>query len=447
MIDFERSALKIINTLIQNGYKAYYAGGCVRDKILGIPYKDIDIATSAHPDEVIKLFRKTVPVGIEYGVVLVLMDKIGFEVTTFRKDGTYKDGRHPDSIEYTNEQEDVLRRDFTINGLLYNPISNIILDFVDGQSDINNKLIRAIGDPYKRFNEDKLRMIRAIRFASRFEYNIEEHTWQAIKTLYKDISLVSPERIRDELFKILTQGHADRGIDLLDKSGLLKIILPEVVNLKGVQQPEEFHPEGDVYTHTILLLKHLNKPDKELALAALLHDIAKPVTMTHTDRIRFNGHDKKGAIMAKSICERLKLSNKETNHVVELVEQHMQFMNVQNMRESKLKRFLRQDLFKDHLELHRVDCLASHGKLDHYNFCVDKLNEFNKQEGNILYPEMLINGNSLLELGFKPGPIFKKILEDIENEQLERRIQSRDEAITYIKNNYITQKNINNRTG
>ncbi|MDH4128740.1 MAG: CCA tRNA nucleotidyltransferase [Spirochaetota bacterium] len=441
MNKIEKLGEKIVNILTDNGFKAYFAGGCVRDKILGIPFKDIDIATSAQPNDVIHLFKKTIPVGVQFGVVIVMLDGTPFEVATFRKDINYKDGRHPESIQFTNETEDVKRRDFTINGILYDPLNDKIIDHVGGLNDINNKIIRCIGNPLERFKEDKLRMMRAIRFAARFSYKIDDQTWNGIKTLCTKIPEVSYERIRDELIKILTEGHANIGIKLLDESGILKEILPEISILKGVMQPLEYHPEGDVYNHVLLVLENLTNPSKELALAALLHDVGKPVTFSQSDRIRFNDHDNEGTKITKTICQRLKLSNKETIHITELVKQHMRFMNVQKMRESKLKRFLRQEHFNEHLELHRLDCLASHGKLDHYFFCINKLKEYASQNTNQLNPPKLIDGKKLIEIGYKPGPHFKEIINDVENAQLEGIINIESDAIDYVKSHYLINNN------
>ncbi|MDH5682364.1 MAG: CCA tRNA nucleotidyltransferase [Spirochaetota bacterium] len=432
----ERTAFDIVKTLKNHGYKAYYAGGFVRDRVLGRPINDIDIATSAKPSEIKKLFRRTVAVGEQFGVIVVLSGGMSFEVATFRKDGSYSDGRHPDEVSFCDDKEDVLRRDFTINGMLYDPFEEEVIDYVGGRDDLKNRVIRAIGNPRDRFAEDKLRMIRAIRFAARFGFSIEQETWSGIRHFHEEIRVVSAERIRDELMKILTEGEARMGLELLDSSGLLKEILPEVSRLKGLQQPEEFHPEGDVFVHTMLLLENMRNPRKELAFAALLHDVGKALTYSKTDRIRFHDHDKQGAMLTKDICSRLKLSNRETHDVVDLVAQHMRFMNVRDMRESKLKRFLRQDNFTDHLELHRLDCVASHGKLDHYQFCRDKLKEYESQPEEALRPPRLIHGEALIELGFRPGPLFKTILEEVENAQLEGILQSREDAINYILSKY-----------
>jgi len=432
----ERGAVSIVKTLRDHGFKAYFAGGSVRDRVLGRPINDIDIATSAKPKEIKKLFKKTVAVGEQFGVIVVLLAGESFEVASFRKDGSYSDGRHPDGVSFCDEEEDAVRRDFTINGMFYDPFEDRVIDYVGGRDDLKDGVIRAIGKPLERFAEDKLRMIRAIRFAARFGYAIEAGTWDAICHYHDEISLVSAERIRDELSKILTEGQARLGLELLDASGLLKVILPEVTELKGLQQPEEYHPEGDVFVHTLLLLDNMRKPGKELAFAALLHDVGKALTYSKTDRIRFHNHDKQGAKLAEDICSRLKFSKRETHEVVDLVAQHMRFMNVRDMRESKLKRFIRQDNFADHLELHRLDCVASHGKLDHYEFCRDKLKEYASQPEETLRPPRLIDGGRLIELGYRPGPLFKSILEEIENAQLEGEISSREDAESFVLSKY-----------
>ncbi|HEO65266.1 MAG TPA: CCA tRNA nucleotidyltransferase, partial [Spirochaetes bacterium] len=337
------------------------------------------------------------------------------------KDGTYQDGRHPENVLFTNEKEDVMRRDFTINGILYDPMNDEIIDYVDGQKDIQDKVIRAIGDPIQRFEEDKLRMLRAIRFSARLSYTIEPGTWKAIQTYYTNINEVSVERIRDELAKILTEGQASVGIRLLDQSGLLNMILPEVSQLKNIERVDGSPGDGslgkvDMFCHTLLLLDHMTKPSKELALAVLLK---------HVD---WN--------LARSICGRLKLSNKEKSHVLSLVQQQSIFNTLPQMRESELKRFLRQEHFKDHLEYHRLEALASHGKLDIYDFCVHKLAEYWSKHGNLLHPKKILNGNMLIKLGFKAGSSFKSMLVEVENLQLEGVLSTEEEAIEYVKTHF-----------
>lgn len=427
-------AISIAKILNNKGFQAYFAGGCVRDSIMGIEPLDYDIATDAEPSVVMELFPKTFPIGVQYGVILVLKDGMPFEVTTFRRDGRYIDGRHPETVGFSKTpQEDVKRRDFTINGLLYDPLKDNILDYVNGREDIKNGIIRAIGDPFERFNEDKLRLMRAVRFACRYNYKIEEDTLKAIKSLSPRITEVSTERIRDELDKIIRGKHPGLGLQMLHDTGLLQHILPEVSQMMGVPQPEEFHPEGDVFTHTKICLDLLKNPSRELAFSALLHDIGKPKTFVRAERIRFDGHVPLGARMADEICRRLRFSNEEREHIVTYINNHLRFMDVQEMRESKLKRFMQSETFIEELELHRADCLASHCKLDNWEFCKRKLEEYSKEE---LKPQPLITGNDLITLGYTPGPLFKDILTKVCDLQLENQLKTKEEALTWIKENY-----------
>lgn len=427
-------ALSIAKTLHDNGFQAYFAGGCVRDSIMGIEPLDYDIATDAEPNKVMELFPKTFPVGVQYGVVLVLRDGIPFEVTTFRKDGRYIDGRHPETISFSRTpQEDVKRRDFTINGLLYDPFEDKVLDYVNGRDDIKNGIIRAIDNPFERFTEDKLRLMRAVRFAARYGYRIEDNTLQAIKELSPKITEVSPERIRDELDKIIRGKHPGLGLQMLQDTGVLQHVLPEVSQMAGVPQPEEFHPEGDVFVHTKMMLDLLVNPSRELAFSALLHDVGKPKTFVRAERIRFDGHVPLGAKMADEICRRLRFSNEERERIVIYINNHLKFMDVQEMRESKLKRFMQSETFPEELELHRVDCLASHCKLDNWEFCKKKLEEYSKEE---LKPAPLINGDDLIALGYKQGPLFKEILTRVSDLQLENQLKTKEEALTWVRGNY-----------
>ena len=426
-------ATDIVKTLKKEGFEAYFVGGCVRDLIMGFTPKDYDVATSATPDQIIKLFPKTIAIGKAFGVITVITNKHNIEVATFRTEGPYSDGRRPDKIEFTTAKEDVLRRDFTINGLLFDPEKEKAIDYVDGQKDIKQKIIRTIGDPDRRFDEDKLRMLRAIKFASRFKFKIEQETWNAIQEHSKEINKISAERIRQELIGILTEGNARTGFELLDKSGLLTEILPEISALKGVEQPPEFHPEGDVWIHTLMMLEMLQNPSQELAWAVLLHDVGKPGTFTVKERIRFDGHDKLGAEMAEEILKRLKCSNDTIERVKDLIAQHLKFKDAPKMRTSRLKRFLRQDHFDEHLELHRLDCASSHRNLELYEFCKNKLRELPPE---VIKPPRLITGKDLIELGFKPGPEFSKILNEVETEQLEGSLQTKEEALEYIKRHF-----------
>lgn len=427
-------AVEVAKKLKDSGFQAYFAGGCVRDKIMGVEPEDYDIATDAVPEKIRELYQKTVLVGVQYGVVLVIKNGISFEVAAFRKDGKYVDGRHPETVGFSKSaEEDVLRRDFTINGLLYDPFKEEILDYVGGQDDIKAGVIKAIGDPIKRFQEDKLRLMRAVRFASRYKYKIEEKTEEAIKLTASKITEVSPERIRDELDKIIRGAHPGLGLQMLQDMDILKYILPEASEMAGVKQPEEFHPEGDVFVHTKIMLDLLENPSLVLAFAALLHDIGKPGTFIQKERIRFDGHVSLGAKMADMICRRLRFSNFERERIVIYIENHLKFMDVQEMREAKLKRFMQTDTFIEELELHRVDCLASHGKLDNWTFCKKKLEEYSQEQ---LKPAPLINGNDLMEIGYKPGPLFKEILTMVVDLQLENRLSTKEEALTWVKENY-----------
>lgn len=430
------NAEKIVLTLVDKGYTAYFAGGSVRDIVMGIEPKDYDIATNVTPDEISKIFirdpllrKKTMLVGAKFGVSIVYVDGINFEVATFRSDFDYKDGRHPEKVIFTDEKEDVKRRDFTINGLLYNPLDNKVIDYVNGKNDISNKLIRTIGDAHNRFDEDKLRMMRAVRLAVRFGFDIEQKTFDAIIQKAPEILEISKERIRDELVKILTEGSAGKGIRLLDKSGILQVILPEVIEMKGVEQPPDFHPEGDVFTHTILMLDLMENPSIELAMGVLLHDIGKPKTFEIRDRIRFNEHTEVGIKIADDILKRYKFTNKEIEHILNLIKNHLKFKDVQNMKVSTLKRFLRIEKFDEHIELHRLDCLASHRNLENYEFCKRMLKEISAEE---IKPKRFITGDDLISAGFIPGPEFKEILDYAEDKQLEGRVKDKDEALSLI---------------
>jgi poly(A) polymerase len=428
-------AQRIIARLRQAGFQALLAGGCVRDWLMGRRPKDWDVATDADPEQVAALFDRTVPVGARFGVVLILEGDSQYEVARFRRDGAYSDGRRPASVEYADAEADARRRDFTINGMFYDPQGKGLVDYVGGQADITARQIRAIGAPASRFAEDHLRLLRAVRFAARLDFSIEAQTWTAIGDAAGLIGRISPERVRDELTLILTEGGASRGMDLLHQSGLLAQVLPEVAAMDGVGQPPEFHPEGDVWTHVKLMLDLMGTaPGMQLAWGVLLHDIGKPPTYQEADRIRFNGHDTIGAQMAEAICRRLRLSNEEGEEIVDLVAQHMRFGNVRQMRASKLKRFIRQPIFAKLLELHRLDCLGSHAKMDLYEFCSQKLEEIDTEA---LQPPRLLSGRDLIELGLKPGPLFKEILREAEDEQLEGRLSNPEQARQWAKDRYV----------
>lgn len=428
------AAIRIIRALEASGHRALLAGGCVRDALLGSPPKDWDIATDAAPEAVQGLFPKTVAVGAQFGVVLVRVDGQEFEVARFREDGPYGDGRHPDSVRPSDEKGDANRRDFTINGMFYDVSKNQLLDYVGGRRDLEEGIIRAIGEPALRFREDHLRMMRAIRFSARFGFAIEPATAAAIEAGAELIGKISPERIRDELTIILTQANSDIAFAALGSSGLLERVLPEVAAMRGVAQPPEFHPEGDVWTHVLAMLR-IKKPSASptLAWGILLHDVGKPPTYTETDRIRFNGHDKAGAAMSDAICGRLRMPKARAARIRELVANHMRFMHVEKMREARLKRFLREPYFGELLELHRVDCLASHGNLRTHEFCKRKLGEIHEEA---LRPPRLLDGRDLMAMGYPAGPKLGEILTALEDEQLEGRIATGEEAREFARRHF-----------
>jgi len=426
-------ATHIVKTLKDRGFVAYWAGGSVRDRLMGQDPKDYDIATSAKPDEVKKVFQKTIPVGEKFGVVIVVLEGENFEVATFRTEGAYSDGRRPDSVTFSNAKEDALRRDFTINGLFYDPLSGKLLDYVDGEKDIRAKRIRTIGRAEERFREDKLRLLRAIRFASNLSFEIESETFRMIQRLAPEIKGVSQERIREELIKIFTRPGAGRGLEFLGESRLLQEVLPEVEAMKGVEQPKEFHPEGDVFVHTKLILDKLDHPSVILAFASLLHDVGKPLTFEVTDRIRFNQHPEVGARLAEKILTRLRFSNEEKDQIVACIQNHMRFKEVQKMRPGKLKGLLQRETFFEELELHRIDCLSSHGILENWEFLKKKLEEYSEEE---IKPKPFITGDDLLLLGFSQGPLLGKILAELNDLQLEGITHSKEEALAWMRAHY-----------
>jgi poly(A) polymerase len=432
-------ANSICDTLRCHGHEALLVGGCVRDLLLSREPADYDVTTDATPERVLQLFPDSIGVGAQFGVVLVLRDAAKVEVATFRSDVGYSDGRHPDRVLYSKTpQEDVARRDFTINGLLMRHDTREVLDYVGGQDDLHARLIRAIGDPDRRFTEDKLRMLRAIRFAARFGYAIEPATFAAIQEHASEIHVVSPERIREELTKLLTEGAARRGFELLDDSGLLQQLLPEISAMKNVPQPPEYHPEGDVWIHTRLMLEGLpTGASPTLAWGVLLHDVGKPPTFRPTsstgDRIRFDGHAEVGVKMATAICHRLRFSNDDTQQILALVANHMKFKDVAQMRKSTLKRFVRLPAFSEHLELHRLDCLSSHGRLEAFQAIKNFLAETPPEQFS---PPRLLTGVDLQDMGYVPGPHFQSMLTALEDAQLEGQLQTRDQAILFIRKNY-----------
>jgi poly(A) polymerase len=429
-------AEEICRTLRASGHQAFLVGGCVRDLLLKREPADYDVSTDAIPERIEELFPGSLTVGAKFGVVIVPRDDAQVEVATFRSDIGYSDGRHPDRVVFSKTpQEDVKRRDFTINGLLMDPATGKVHDFVGGRSDLNAGIIRTIGEPFLRFTEDKLRLARAVRFAARFNYTIEPLTFTAIQNLAPQITQVSSERLRDELTKILTEGAARRGFEMLDETGLLAILLPEVSRMKGIPQPPEFHPEGDVWIHTRMLLEKLPAGcSPTLAWGALLHDIGKPPTYrsaTQTgDRIRFDGHDEIGAKMAEEICRRLHFSNDDTAQIVSLVASHMKFKDAPKMRPSTLKRFVRMPSFEEHLELHRIDCLSCHGMLGNWEFVRRFIAETPPEQ---VRPARLLTGEDLQSLGYPPGPAFKVILTSLEDAQLDGRVRTKEDAIRFAK--------------
>ncbi|MFZ0803711.1 MAG: CCA tRNA nucleotidyltransferase [Terriglobales bacterium] len=463
MLMLKSFAISIIGTLRDHGHKAYLAGGCVRDLLLGRDPADYDVATSATPDEVMRIFPDAYGVGVQFGVVLVPAGDVAcnastaqperkaaagdvsaggntVEVATFRSDIGYSDGRHPDEVRFSKDpREDVQRRDFTINGMLLDPVTNQVLDFVDGQKDLKARIIRAIGEPDRRFGEDKLRMLRAVRFAARFGFEIDPATFAAIRRLTPQIHQVSRERVRDELTRMLTEGQARAAFVLLDETGLLHEVLPEIEAMKGIEQPPQFHPEGDVFAHTLLLLEELPHPcSAALAWGALLHDVGKPPTFrVAPDRIRFDGHVDVGVKMAEDICQRLRFSNDDTQQILALVDNHMRFAHAMRMSESTFKRFVRMPRFDEHLELHRLDCQASYGDLTTYDFTRAKMAALTPEA---IRPAPLVTGEDLIAAGHVPGPRFKEILSAVEDGQLEGRFHDREEALQFVAREFPVPK-------
>lgn len=443
----KENAVNIVHTLRQQGHQAYFVGGCVRDLLLKLEPADYDVATSATPDDVMQIFPDSYDVGAQFGVVLVPGSSAplpshekdfatDIEVATFRSDMGYSDGRHPDQVRFSKDpRQDVQRRDFTINGLLLDPITNEVLDFVGGRADLEARIIRTIGEPSLRFAEDKLRMLRAVRFAARFDYEIDPGTFRAIQKLAPQIRQVSRERVRDELTKMLTEGHARSAFLRLDQVGLLHEVLPEIEAMKGVEQPPQFHPEGDVFVHTLLLLDKLGAGGPPtLAWGALLHDVGKPATFrVAPDRIRFDGHVDVGVRMAAEICRRLRFSNHDTEQILALVERHMRFAHAQRMSESTFKKFVRMPHFDEHLELHRIDCQSSHGDLATYQFIRERISALPPEA---VRPAPLITGDDLIAAGYEPGPKFKQILSAVEDGQLEGRLQNRDQAMNLVSQEF-----------
>jgi poly(A) polymerase len=437
--DKRKQAEEIVLRLKKAGYEAYFVGGCVRDFVMGVIPDDYDIVTSALPDQVTALFERTVAIGAKFGVIAVIVEGHPFEVATFRSEDVYIDGRRPSEVYFTSAKEDVFRRDFTVNGLLMDPVTGEITDYVDGLADIGKKIIRTIGDSDKRFREDHLRMLRAIRFTANLNFSLDSCTQEAIGKNVAQIKKISAERIQDELTKLLTRSGTRRGLELMAQTGMLREILPEVDAMQGVEQPPRFHPEGDVWQHTLMMLEIMSEEKSTrinpvLAWGTLLHDVGKPVSRSEDENgVHFYGHVQLGEKIADETMQRLKFSRAQREAVINLIGQHMNFMNVQKMRPARLKRFLRMPDFDLHLELHRLDCLASHGMLDNYDFCRNQMENLTEEE---LHPPRLINGDDLIALGFKPGKIIGEILHALEDEQMEGRISSRDEAKIFVEKNW-----------
>ena len=428
-------AISIVRRLKQEGYEAYLAGGCVRDMLLNKLPQDYDIATNAKPEDIRRVFPKTVPVGEQFGVILVLVDDEPFEVASFRHDGPYLDGRRPSHVRYGSLEEDIFRRDFTINGMVYDPVEDRVIDLVEGQKDLERRLIRAIGNAHQRFEEDRLRMIRGVRFAAGLKFEIEPSTLDALKQLAATITQISWERIGEEVTRILTGSGARRGFELLDETDLLPVLLPEIAVMKGTQQTPNYHPEGDVFQHTLLLLSHLDAPSETLAYGCLLHDVAKPVCLRQeAERITFYGHTEKGAEMAEEILKRLKRSRAVSERVSYLVRNHLRHVQAPQMRLSTLKRFLREDGIEELLELARIDALSSNGDLQYYRFCKERLGELKEEE---IRPAPLVRGDDLIALGLTPGPIFADILRQVEDAQLGGELTSREEALAWVQRHYV----------
>jgi tRNA nucleotidyltransferase/poly(A) polymerase len=437
MIQKEAAARAIAARLRTAGYTAYLAGGCVRDRLLGRAAKDFDVATAAPAAVVQQLFDRTIPVGVQFGVVVVVLDDEPVEVATFRADAVYLDGRHPTAVRFSSPEDDARRRDFTINGMFLDPVTEQVIDYVGGQADLRAGIIRAIGDPAARISEDRLRMLRAVRFAARLGFEIEPATFAAIQAVAPSITDIAWERIGDEIIRILTDsaaGSARRGFELLDATGLLLPILPEVAALKGVEQSPDYHPEGDVFVHTLGLLQQLEQPTETLALGALLHDIAKPpCARREAHRITFYGHCEMGAEMAIVICQRLRRRRETWERVAFLVRDHLRLVHAPEMRLSTLKRFLATDGIEELIELARLDALASNQDLTYYDFCREKLRELGAEE---IKPEPLVRGRDLLAIGYQPGPQFSKILGAVAEAQLEGTLQTREQAMAWVREHF-----------
>lgn len=434
----ENAAVKIVQTLKKANHQAFFVGGCVRDALLGIPAKDIDIATSAKPEEVVKLFKRTIPVGAAFGVITVVVDDLNFEVATFRAEADYVDGRHPETVKFANAEADAVRRDFTINTLFYDPEEETIIDFTEGIEDLNKQILKTVGDPEERFSEDYLRMLRAVRFSARLDFMADPDMMKAISNHAKKITKISVERIFNELTNMITGANPVKAMDMLLQTGLLQHILPEVVKFKGCVQPEQFHPEGDVWNHTMLALSNMKaSPSPALAWSVLLHDIGKPATLEFKEdgTPTTKRHASVGSRIATKILRRFKASNKLIEIVESAVNNHMKFINVQDMRPAKLRRFLSTEHFPLELELHRLDCKSASGNLENYYFVCKQLKDLEESGGTQL-PPPLITGSDLIKIGHKPSPLFSKILLEIQERQLCGELTNTKDAFRWIKENF-----------
>ncbi len=426
------SAAEIVRELKSRGFIAYFAGGAVRDMLLGKPSKDIDIVTSAKPDQVVKIFPHSYEIGAAFGIINVVFDGIPFEIATFREERGYLDGRRPTEVEFTeNPETDALRRDFTINGMFYDPVDGRIYDFIGGRDDLSKGIVRTIGKAEDRFSEDYLRILRAVRFCVRFGYELSEDVGPAVSKLVGNLNILSAERIRDELNKMLAGPEPDRALKMMMEMGILEEVLPEIAAMSGVTQHHEYHPEGDVFEHTVLMLSHMAFPDTEIAWSILLHDVGKPLTKTMGDDgvEHFYTHEKKSAELAENILKRLRFPAKNIANIVHAVRQHMRYAHVQEMRPAKWKRLIAEETFPLELELHRIDCISSHGLMNSFTFLLDRMNELANE---IKLPPPLVSGKDLIALGMRPGPEFGEILENIADLQLEGKISTREEALEQI---------------
>ena len=439
--EIEKSALKIVKCLQGAGHEAYFVGGCVRDALLGLASKDIDITTSAKPNEITALFKRTIPVGEAFGVITVVLDDTPFEVATFRAESDYTNGRHPNIVRFANAKEDAIRRDFTINALFYNPVTEEIIDFSTGLADLSKKRLRTIGSADERFNEDYLRMLRAIRFSAKLNFTPDAALIVAIKKHAFQISKISNERIFSELSGILSSGRVDVAFELMHETGLLTHILPEVEALKGCPQNPIYHPEGDVWNHTMKAVKQLEKNcTSSLAWATLLHDIGKPKSLAFkpNGQPTSHGHELSGTKISEQILTRLRAPNRLLKVVDSHIRSHMKFHCVQMMKESTLRKFVAEPAFEEKLSLHKIDSLAGAGRLENYQFTADYLAPL-QAEGSLALPKPLITGQELKALGLKPGKDFGRILKTVQALQLDGKIKSPEEAINWVKNHGITE--------